>query len=134
MKPLKSYILKLPPYLPTIIVVLAICYLTMVPDPFGEETPQLFPHADKVAHFLMFGGFAAVIYFDRGRSAGSSGMPAVCIAAALSSLAGGLVEIAQAYVVAGRSGDFPDFAADCAGAVVCAVIARMVCRNLYGWK
>lgn len=134
MKPLKNYILKLPPYLPTLVVALAICYLTLVPDPFGDETPQLFPYADKVAHFLMFGGFASVIYFDRGRSTGSTDMTAVFVAVLLSSIAGGIVEIAQALVVPGRSGDFPDFIADCAGAVVCAFAASMVCRKMFGWK
>lgn len=134
MKPLKNYILKLPPYLPTLVVVLAICYLTLVPDPFGAGSPELFPYADKVAHFFMFGGFASVIYFDRGRAAGSSGVMAVLVAASLSLLAGGIVEIAQALVVPGRSGDFPDFSADCAGAVVCAVAARMVCRKIYVWR
>ncbi len=58
---------KLPPWILSILTVALILWLTLAPDPLGDDSPRLFPGADKVAHAIMFGFLTVVQLLDRQR-------------------------------------------------------------------
>ena len=117
---IKSWLSKLPPWLFTLLTSLAILWLTLVPDPFGDDSPKLFPGADKVVHGLMFGGLALVIMLDSQRKSGwyplSRG--AVWLSALLAALTGVLIEFLQLWMGLGRGFELADMEADTIGAIV----------------
>lgn len=108
----------IPKYLPTAAVVGVILYLTLLPQPLGEEPIELFPHADKVVHFLMFGGLTGTVIYDRWRFDTPLSVGQSLIVALMSSLLGAAVEWLQFAMELGRSGnDVLDAAANTVGAV-----------------
>lgn len=113
---MKRFSDKIPPFLPTILVAIAIGYLTLWPDPLGDIPPRLFPHADKVVHALMFGGLAAAIVFDRCRRRAAANRSTAISSALISLAAGIVVELLQATMDLGRSADWLDVVADGVGA------------------
>lgn len=118
----KRMLQKWPPWILTIIVSLAILYLTLVPDPLPDDTPQLFPGADKVVHGLMFGGLTSVILLDRQRRGSDrwhtlSARFALSIAL-LSSVAGVVIEFLQLTMDMGRGFEVADIVADTVGSFV----------------
>lgn len=114
---------SIPRWLPTIITVMVILWLTLSPDPLGKNSPRLFPGADKVAHALMFGGLTVMILFDHTRR--DHWRPVTVkyatIAAAASTILGCLVEFAQLIMDLGRGFEYTDMVADLVGADICAV-------------
>lgn len=115
---------KFPIWVPTLIVVGLICYLTLVPDPLGDEDIPLFPGADKIVHFIMFGTLSTVTALDWWRYRGKrlNTLQALFWGLA-SSIAGALIEIAQQEMNVGRSGDLLDLFADCIGAFAGSFVA-----------
>lgn len=109
---------KFPPYILTLAVGLAICWLTLVPRPLPETDIKLFPHADKVAHFVLFGAFATAVFLDLWRKSGRSGKLCAFVGIVASIIFGGAVELLQGAMELGRSADIWDFVADTAGAVI----------------
>ncbi|MDE5975102.1 MAG: VanZ family protein [Muribaculaceae bacterium] len=114
---------SIPRWVPSIITVLVILWLTLSPDPLGKDSPRLFPGADKVAHALMFGGLTVMILFDHTRR--DRWRPATVkfatIAAAASTILGCIVEFAQLIMNVGRGFEYTDMVADLVGADICAV-------------
>lgn len=135
---IRKILIALPTWTFTTIVFVAILYLTLMPDPLPDNDIELFPHADKVVHAIMFGGMYFVAYFDRYRQKlkrTSEGNVSVyyVIAVALSVVAfGGVIELAQSAMGAGRSADWLDFAADTAGVILSMVISPWVTQQLLG--
>lgn len=138
----KRTLQRWPPWILTIVVSLAILYLTLVPQPLPDDTPKLFPGADKVVHALMFGGLTFVILLDRQRRANykpnkgdstySEGIKSdggegkeniwqplsksfVWIVATVSALAGIVIECLQWAMGLGRGFDVADIFADVTG-------------------
>lgn len=115
---------SIPLWLPTLITVALILALTLLPVPKQAEEMALFPHADKVVHFLMFGFLSAVVWWDLSRHNLMLSAPlryfwpAVVLSAAL----GGIVELLQGAMHNGRGADWADFAADAAGALLLPLI------------
>lgn len=117
--------MMVPPVVFSALAVTGMLWLTLAPDPLPDETPVLFPGADKVAHFLMFGVIAALLALDIYRLKGSR--RAWLAGALVSGLLGGVIEIVQDAMGAGRSADWADWAdwaADVAGAIVGALIMK----------
>jgi VanZ family protein len=88
------------------------------------RTPPLPRHADKAAHFIMYGVGGALAAWAgriRGRAAGLGALVFVW-------LVGLLDEVRQAWLPA-RQGDVWDWAADAAGALVFYVVAARVLRR-----
>lgn len=106
----------------------AILWLTLASKPLGDTEIQLFPHADKVAHAIMFGGFSFCIILDYVRKQGwTKCKPLTCVCAALASITLGIAtEYLQNAMHAGRSGDPLDLCADFAGAVIVAAICYII--------
>lgn len=132
----KRTLQRWPPWILTIIVSLAILYLTLVPQPLPDDTPKLFPGADKVVHALMFGGLTFVILLDRHRrgnyrlngadSRNTFWQPLskkfVWTVAAVSALAGIIIECLQWAMGLGRGFEVGDILADTIGSFVFAAL------------
>lgn len=122
----KSLVLKrLFHYIPTGIVALVIAYLSLVREP-GIPMP-LFSGWDKLAHFMMYGGLSAVMLLDVRRDGRLTRRMSVAVFA-VCSLYGGVIEILQENFFYPRTGDWPDWLADCLGA------AGGICVMLLLWK
>lgn len=128
---MKRFILKLPLFLPTTIVVAAIFYLTLVPKPLPDNDMMLIPGMDKIVHAIMFGGLTLTAGVDMARRSheltpvASRGLVSIVIIVALF---GGAIEIAQDAMNLGRGGDLLDWLADMAGAVVFALAVNPLIR------
>ena len=109
----------IPPYFSTLIVFLAVCYLSLAPDPMPESQSIFdFPGADKVLHFVMYCGLTTTFCFDHYRRPTHRQNERIVFIIALitASIAGGIIEILQHTMNMGRSGDIADFVADIVGA------------------
>ena len=111
----------IPPYFTTLIVFLAVCYLSLAPDPMPESQSIFdFPGSDKVMHFVMYCGLTATFCFDYYRSPTHRYNERIgfSITFIVATIAGGIIEILQHTMNMGRSGDVIDFLADTVGACV----------------
>ncbi|MCM1490854.1 MAG: VanZ family protein [Muribaculum sp.] len=124
MKTIKEFLERLPKWTLTIICLAAILWLTLASKPLGDNDIQLFPHADKVAHAIMFGGFTFCILIDWMRKRDwRKCSPGIATLASVAAMALGIVtEILQQSMHAGRSGDSLDLLADTAGAILTAIV------------
>lgn len=130
---MRKIIHKSPAWLYTVIVTLAIIYLTLVPKPLPDIQMPLWEHTDKVVHALMFGGFVAACCLDYMRKKQISHiskrimLTIIIIATAF----GGIIEILQNAMGVGRSGDYFDLIADFAGIIIFAAISPATVRRLF---
>lgn len=124
MDKVKAYITVLPSWMLSILTVALILWLTLVPDPLGDDVPRLFPGADKVVHALMFGFLTVMILLDRQRKKEWMRLPLsfILTGTLLSTMLGIWIEVAQLKMELGRGFEVADMAADGIGAVLCAVI------------
>lgn len=111
----------IPSWLPTLLTLGLILWLTLSPDPTGSQLPT-FPGADKIVHALMFGFLATVLMFDWQRLHAWHPLkaPAIWALAAISALVGVAVEFAQRAMDMGRAFEWTDMIADAAGAFLAA--------------
>ena len=125
------FLQKLQPWILTSICFVAICWLTLASDPLGDTELPLFPGADKIAHALMFGGFAFCIIIDWNRRRGwpLTFQKADIYSADIASAFGLVIELLQKHLHNGRSGDVWDLVADITGAFI--VSAAVCCYKLY---
>lgn len=114
-------------------LLVVILLLTLLPPQPDSQPVLLFPGADKVVHFIMFGALACAIAWDLLRTARRS-LPYVLIFSfLLSALTGGGVELMQGFMDCGRSADWFDFCADLAGAVLMPLVFwRVILRAACG--
>lgn len=115
----------IPRFLTTAVVFAAILYFTLFPKPIGLDELPMFPGVDKVVHCIMFFALAASVHFDCARMVmfrkrRQDYVPVVSFVVA--SVVGGLIEIVQHVMHMGRSADAIDWAADCLGAAIGAVV------------
>ncbi len=123
---------SLPGWVLTVVVSLAILYLTLVPRPLPDVDLPLFPGVDKLVHAIMFGGLAGAVVLDWSRWRGRVSLSVGClvVAALVSTFAGGIIELLQLMMALGRGCELWDFVADGAGAFLGAWVARPVARWL----
>lgn len=121
-------------YLPSIIVVATVIYLTCFPDPLHSARLPIFPHADKLVHAIMFGGVVAAFDFDymRSRRTLTSNAKLTILLSAI--LFGAATELVQHFADISRSGDLLDFIADCIGIMIAYVSAPPVIARIFGIK
>ncbi|MDR0733159.1 MAG: VanZ family protein [Dysgonamonadaceae bacterium] len=114
-----------------IAVITALCFI----NPSEVPSKLRMTNFDKAAHFLMFLGLSGSIFFDtsyhltqkvRGRLifGGSFLFPVVF---------GGVIEIAQEYLTATRSGDWRDLLFD-AGGILCGCLVCLQVNRKLGIK
>ena len=99
-----KFLIRLPAWVLTGIIVTLIAYLTLVPRPLPDVDIKLFPGVDKVVHAIMFGALSGAILLDWSRRRSFK---------SLTLMIGGI-----AFVGLGRGCDQWDFAADCVGAFI----------------
>ena len=97
---------KYPHFLLSGLVTLGVLYFTLMPRPLGGLRVPLFVGADKVIHFIMLGWIFV-----------------------LSTVFGGLIELAQSGMNMGRSGDWFDLIADAGGALYGCVVAWLLIKK-----
>lgn len=121
MDKIKTFLTSIPSWILTIVTALLILWLTLVPDPLGDNSPELFPGADKVVHAIMFGFFTVMVLLDRQRKIGWVRLTkeTVILAVAISSFFGVDIEFAQLAMGLGRGFEAADMVADIAGASLC---------------
>ncbi|ROT05425.1 VanZ family protein [Lepagella muris] len=122
---------RLPYWLFSIITTLLILWLTLMPDPLGDDAPTLFPGADKVVHAIMFGFLSVMLLLDYQRKHGwrETGSGVMLIAAFISSALGILIEFIQRWMAMGRGFDPGDMVADVAGVVICVFLWSRLQRH-----
>ena len=111
---------RVPHWLLTILCLAAILYLTLSPDPLGEEDLPLFEGADKLAHGLMFFSLVLCALFDAMRARGwrKVPLPGVALITLLGMGLGIGIEYLQQAMGLGRGFEIADMAADAVGAVI----------------
>lgn len=120
----KAFLTALPSWLLSLLTVVLILWLTLVPDPLGDDAPRLFPGADKVVHAIMFGFLTVMILLDRQRKKSWTPLspPFVWMSALFSAMLGIAIEVAQLEMKLGRGFEVADMVADTIGAALCAAI------------
>ncbi len=119
---------RIPLYFATAAIVATVLYLTLMPA--GPDMGMdIFPHADKVVHFLMFGAVAVSLWWDISRRGLRIDMRGLCVSVVLSSLLGGAVELLQQIMDIGRSCDVWDWVADTAGALMLPIMMYPLLRR-----
>lgn len=123
------------PFIFSAIVLTAILWLTLSPDPLPDNDLPLFDGMDKIVHACMFGGLYFALRFDLTlwtRRHGNTALPLggrIAIIA-IPIIAGGAIELLQESMVMGRGCEFADFLADIAGVVIAIPISRAIIARL----
>ena len=131
MNKIKETLTRLPKWLFTSLTVALILWLTLAPDPLGDDSPDLFPGADKIVHAIMFGFLTVMILLDRQRKMGWRMVQAKFISfAAISTAAFGIaIEFIQKAMDMGRGFEVADMIADCTGVALCAFLWAILQRR-----
>lgn len=135
---MRKILADMPVWLATVVVLAAILYLTLYPNPLPENDIPLFPGADKLVHALMMFGLSGCVAYDYMRSRYGNGKMTppkgmlLCLLA-LTILFGGVIELLQSWMDLGRSEDILDFVADAAGAIVAFVVELLFWTRLRRW-
>ena len=118
--------------IPGILCGIVILILTGLP---GSVFPHVKPVVglDKVAHFLMYAGFAFACIWGYRKQFVSNGLAykkkALLLTLVISIAFGGLTELMQEYFVPFRTGDWIDFLADCTGTLIGVLIFYLFFRH-----
>lgn len=135
---MRKFLNSLPIGVASALVIAAVLYLTLYPEPLPDNDVQLFPGADKVIHALMMLGVSGCVAYDclRSRRYRDKIKPPkgllVCLLA-LTILFGGVIELLQSAMGLGRSEDFMDFVADSIGALVAFIVELNCWSSLRKW-
>ena len=114
----------------SLIVICIIMFLTFH-NPNSQELPKMFPHFDKLAHFMMYFGFCIVLWFEYYRSHPDIVRSKLFWGAIIGPiLFSGVLEIAQATMTTYRSGDIFDFAFNTLGVVVAAFTGVFIIKPM----
>lgn len=93
----------------SLFILCAIVYLSLFKPAGLDDMPQI-PHLDKVAHFLMYGGFCFILWLEYFRSHYKLNFRKIVLWAIISPiLFSGVMEVAQWYITDYRTGDWNDF-------------------------
>lgn len=123
----QKWLRNLPPWLFTAVVTALVLWLTLAPEPLGEENMPTIPGMDKFAHFMMFGGLAVAICTDLWLEH-SLTVSSMLITACIVSLFGAAIELAQDWMGLGRGAEWIDWLADVSGAFFWGWISRLFYR------
>lgn len=124
MNKIKKLLTGMPKWIFTILTVLLILWLTLAPNPLGDEPPKLFPGADKLVHGIMFGFLTVMILLDRERKRNWKPIDRsfMAISAVSSAALGIAIEFIQRAMEKGRGFEVADMIADCIGAFLCCIL------------
>ncbi len=111
------------PFLPTLVVLVAILYLSLAEQPIDPDRIRLFKGADKVVHGCMYLALVWVGCFDSYRWAGRRVLIQWIFVPLAAMMLGGVMEILQGAMTTGRTADVIDFVANCCGTVIGLLLA-----------
>lgn len=116
---LDAMVRYVPKWLMSVLVFLAVCWLTLAPHPVGEMEVELFPGVDKVVHAAMFMALTLVLLLDtcRARRRGALPLPLLSLIVFSTALFGVFTEWLQSLMEMGRQMEVPDMVADVVGAI-----------------
>lgn len=120
-------VLKKTPVL-SIIVFIAILYLTLTPSPIPPPLIPTFDGWDKLAHFAMFGAWAAVVIYDAARLTVELRLFKTTFLIVAVAAISGIIELLQGTEAVNRACDISDFIANSLGALVMGYISYYICR------
>lgn len=122
MDKLKKILSGFPGWIFTLVTGLVILWLTLAPDPLGDDAPTLFPGADKIVHGLMFGFLTVMVLLDKERKTDWRKVPDrfIWLTALFTSVFGIGIEFIQRSMDMGRGFEVADMIADCIGVALCA--------------
>lgn len=128
----------MPVGLASLVVLVAVLYLTLYPNPLPDNDIPLFPGADKVVHALMMFGLSGCVAYDYMRSRygkGKTDPPKRMLSCllAFTILFGGVIELLQSWMDLGRSEDIIDFVADAVGAIMAFVVELLCWTRFRQW-
>ncbi|MBP5381149.1 MAG: VanZ family protein [Bacteroidaceae bacterium] len=118
-----SYLKRYPlsHFVTAVVIILSLAPLQEMP-----EMPDI-KFMDKWGHFVMYGGLCLVIWWEYFKQHKSILWLRVTIGAILlPALLGGALELMQKYLTTYRSGDWMDFAANCVGVLLAALIGPLI--------
>lgn len=133
---MKWLLLKIPPYILSIIVIIAVIYLTLFPEPLPDTELHYFEGIDKVVHGVMMLCVVAALALDYIRSKRHAVEASLAVFGYFfiaTCLFGGVIEIAQEQMAIGRGGDVWDFIADCVGATIGVIVAIVFGPRVARW-
>ena len=130
---LKRIIKNSPQYIYSIIVVIAVLYLTLAPKPLPDNDIHLFEGADKVVHAIMFFGVMICLALDYIRKRSHVSATPLFLFCIVTIAFGGAIEFIQDWMGLGRSKDFFDFIADSIGAIVALILALYYRTRFIEW-
>ena len=118
------------PWIATTLVVVAILYLTLWPDPVPDTGITLFEGVDKVVHAIMFGGLTLTLIFDSTLSE-KGARPSWCLTlwfALISTIFGAAIEFMQRAMGLGRAFSWWDIVADAVVALVAVCLGAIAVK------
>ena len=104
-------------YIPTVLAAGLIMYLSLMREPHFQLPPMPIPYIDKWMHLLMYMILSAIMAGDILRDKAKPAM-ALAVAITVSAIYGGAIELLQEYCFPPRTGEWLDWAADTAGAIM----------------
>ena len=116
----------------SLLVILAVIYLSFFRPPSTEL--NTIPNIDKVVHVCMYFGMSGMLWLEFLRAHRRDNTPLwhAWVGALLCPvLFSGVVELLQAYCTTYRGGDWWDFAANTAGALLASGVAQVVRRRFF---
>lgn len=118
----------------SLLIILAVTYLSFFKPPSVDEIGELPPYFDKIVHLCMYLGMSGMLWLEFLRAHRRLAAPtwhawvgAVCCPIAFS----GVVELLQEHCTTYRGGDWLDFAANTAGVLLATLSARLMRRWMY---
>lgn len=113
----------------TIVIALAILWLTLMPKPLPDVDYSWFNFegADKVVHAIMFATLTFFLSIDMWRYKPIS--RAVVSSAVISVIYGAVIEGLQQSMHLGRTGDWADLFADALGVIFAGLLAWFLLKN-----
>lgn len=116
----------------SLLVILAVIYLSFFRPPSTELST--IPNIDKVVHVCMYFGMSGMLWLEFLRAHRRERAPLwhAWVGALLCPvLFSGMVELLQAYCTTYRGGDWLDFAANTAGALLASGVAQVVRKKCF---
>lgn len=108
----------------------AISYLSLF-SAGGSSSVELFAHADKLIHFMMYAFFCSILWYEYYRSHLNTNTRKIFWGAIIAPIAfSGMLEIFQSYFTTYRTGDFLDFAFNTLGVISATFIGVFVIRPI----
>lgn len=114
----------------SLFIILVVIYLSFFKPPSTEISD--IPNLDKVIHICMYFGMSGILWLEflRAHRRGRKPLWHAWVGAMLCPiLFGGLIELLQEYCTTYRGGEWTDFAADAAGAILASLIGYYALRH-----